>query len=156
MNKRLSPAFRRASPQAGFMLLEVLVALVIFAFGVMALIGLQTRSIRQAAAAEYRSTAEFAANDLVSRMWMTDRSYATLSSNFETGAATGYAAWWSAWQPLLPGTSAKTLAPTVTITSQDGGGTAPVPGSLVTIAIQWKAPADGDTAHRYALEAQIK
>jgi hypothetical protein len=38
----------------------------------------------------------------------------------------------------------------------DGGGTAPVPGSLVTIAIQWKAPADGDTAHRYALEAQIK
>lgn len=136
------------------MLLEVLCAILIFAVGVLALVGLQSASIQQAAAAEYRSTAQLAANDLVSRMWMTDRTFATLSTNYATGATTGYAAWWTAWQPQLPGTSATVLAPKVTVTSVPGGGSAPVPSSLVTITMQWKAP--NSAQHEYTLEAELK
>ena len=137
------------------MLLEVLCALLIFAVGVLALVGLQTVSIQQASAAEYRSMAQLAANDLVSRMWVSDRTAATLQTNFATGAATGYAAWWNAWQPHMPGTSATVLAPTDQFTTVAGGGSAPIPSSLVTITMQWKAPTD-IVAHQYKLEAELK
>jgi type IV pilus assembly protein PilV len=146
---------RAASSQAGFMLLEVLCALLIFAVGVLALVGLQTASIQQAAAAEYRSTAQLAANDLVSRMWISDRTAATLQANFATGASTGYAAWWSAWQPSLPGTSVTVLAPTVQFTTVSGGGSTPVSSSLVTITMNWQAPSDS-AAHKYTLKAELK
>jgi type IV pilus assembly protein PilV len=146
---------RKRLAQGGFMLLEVLCALLIFAIGVVALIGLQYASIQQSSAAEYRSTAQLAANDLVSRMWITDRTYATLNTTFATGATTGYTSWWDAWQPLLPGTSATQLTPTVTVTSVAGGGTTPVPSSLVTITMFWQAPTDS-SQHQYTLEAEIK
>ena len=136
------------------MLLEVLCALLIFAVGVLALVGLQTASIQQAAAAEYRSTAQLAANDLVSRMWISDRTAATLQTNFATGATTGYAAWWRTWQPFLPGTSATVLAPQISFTTVAGGGSSPVSSSIVTIVMQWKTPSD--VAHKYTLTAELK
>ncbi len=138
------------------MLLEVLVAILIFAVGVVGLLGLQTASIRQAAAAEYRSTAQLAANDLISRMWITDRTYATLSTSFAGGATpgAGYAAWWAAWSKFLPGTSSTVLTPTVTVTSVPGGGATSTPSSLVAITIQWKA--SDATTHNYNVEAALK
>lgn len=136
------------------MLLEVLCAVLIFAVGVLALVGLQTASIKQAAAAEYRSTAQLAANDLVSRMWISDHTTTGLQTNFATGAATGYAAWWSNWQPFLPGTSAPALAPQVSFATLPGGGSSPVSSNVVTIFMQWQTPSD--VVHSYTLTAELK
>jgi type IV pilus assembly protein PilV len=146
----------RAPAQGGFMLLEVLVAILIFVIGVVGLLGLQAASIQQAAAAEYRATAQYAANDLISRMWITDRTFATLSANFvsATTPPAAYATWWAAWQSRLPGTSVTTLAPQVTITPVAGGGATPVPSSLVSINMQWMA--SDAVPHSFKVEAEIK
>lgn len=55
--------------QGGLALVEAMVALVIFAFGVLAVVGMQGVSVRQAADAKYRVDASFLANQAIGTMW---------------------------------------------------------------------------------------
>lgn len=137
--------------QHGIVLLEALVALLIFSVGVLGLIGLQAASVKQAAAAEYRSTAVQQANDLISRMWVSDRTDAILQAQFAS-TGDGYKAWTAAWANALPGGDVVD-PPTVTITSQDKGATATLGTNLVSITINWKAP--GDDSRKYTLMARL-
>lgn len=140
--------------QAGFTLLEVLIAILIFAIGVLGIIGLQAASIKEAAGAEYRSTAALQANDIIGRMWASDRTAATLQSNFASPSGTVYLNWLSAVAASgLPGVSAK--PPTVTFTTVAGGGATPVSSSLATVTIFWRAPSD-TAAHSYVALTQLK
>lgn len=149
--RRLNPTRRQTE---GFVLLEALVALLIFSIGVLGLIGLQATSIKQASAAEYRSIATLQANDLISRMWVSDKSTAPLTAMFASSVAgTGYTNWKSDWADALPG--AKDNLPTVTVTSVSGGGATPVSSSQVTVIVYWQAPSD-TTAHNYTVVAQLK
>lgn len=61
-------SLRRYS-QSGAMLLEALIAILIFSLGILAVIGLQAQSIRNSAEAKYRSDASYLANQLIGRMW---------------------------------------------------------------------------------------
>lgn len=58
---------RRA--QHGAMLLEVLVSILIFSFGVLALVGLQGNMTRAQTEAELRAEASFLANEALGLMW---------------------------------------------------------------------------------------
>ena len=58
---------RRA--QQGAYLLEALVGILIFSFGVLGIVGLQAQSIRMTNDAEYRAEAVYMANSLISKMW---------------------------------------------------------------------------------------
>jgi type IV pilus assembly protein PilV len=60
-------------PQRGVMLLEVLIALLIFALGVLGLVGLQARAARDSSQTKYRADATLLANDLLGQMWLTSR-----------------------------------------------------------------------------------
>ncbi len=60
---------RRRNSQSGAMLLEALIAILIFSLGILAIIGLQAQSIRNSAEAKYRSDASYLANQLIGRMW---------------------------------------------------------------------------------------
>jgi type IV pilus assembly protein PilV len=64
----------RARPggQGGFTLLEVLVSLLIFAFGILGLVGLQATAIRFATDAQQRADATFLADQLLGRMLISD------------------------------------------------------------------------------------
>ncbi len=137
--------------QRGIVLLEALVALLIFSVGVLGLIGLQATSVKQAAAAEYRSTAVLQANDLVSRMWVSDRTDAILQAQFAS-TGDGYKAWKTAWANALPG-GGVVPDPEVTITSQPKGATATLGTNQATITIYWQAP--GDDQRKYTLVAQL-
>lgn len=53
----------------GFLLLEVLVALLIFAFGVLGIVGLQAAMIKAQSGSKYRGDAAFLAQELVGNMW---------------------------------------------------------------------------------------
>lgn len=154
-SSRRSHASRGRASQAGIVLLEALCALLIFAVGVLGLVGLQATSVKQAAAAEYRSTAVLQANDLISRMWTTDRSAANWNAQFsDSPAGAGYTAWKNAWVSALPGAEIAGNAPTVAFTAVPGG-IAGTPGtSLATIVITWRAPGD-DKAHQYTVVAQL-
>lgn len=59
-------------PQSGFTLIEVLVSVVIFAFGVLGLVGVQARAIRMSTDAQQRAEATFLADQLLARMLISD------------------------------------------------------------------------------------
>ncbi|MDM0027648.1 type IV pilus modification PilV family protein [Variovorax saccharolyticus] len=137
-------------------MLEALVGLIIFAVGILGLIGLQMASIKQASEAEYRSVAALQANDLISRMWVSDRTAATLQLQFASPDGAGYIAWKDEWAGALPNTA--THAPTVSFTTVDGGGATPVSSSQVEVKVFWKSPGEkaDDPAHSYTTVAQLK
>ena len=60
-----------ASPatQRGSTLLESLIAILVFSFGVLGMVGLQAASIKSISEAKYRTDASFLANELIGQMW---------------------------------------------------------------------------------------
>lgn len=135
----------RRRRQAGFTLIEALVSIVIFSIGILALIALQVVSVRQSGNAKYRSDAALLVNQLIGQMWVSDRTPATLQTNFNTGGAQ-YATWAAAVQAHLPSGAAS--APTVVVAA-DG---------QVTINVFWKAPNEQatDPQHSFTAIARVQ
>jgi type IV pilus assembly protein PilV len=55
--------------QQGFTLIEVMVAVLIFAFGVLGIVGMQARAAQFSVQAEDRARAALLANEIVTQMW---------------------------------------------------------------------------------------
>ena len=133
---------------SGFLLLEVLVAVLIFAVGVVGMIGVQAVSARNATSAKYRSDAALLVNQLIGKMWVSDRTPATLQSNFNTGG-TAYTAWLASVSAALPGVVANSAtAPTVAVDSS----------GVVSVAVYWVAPgeAQAGVSHGITTITQIR
>jgi type IV pilus assembly protein PilV len=111
--------------QAGVMLLEALVAILIFTVGIIAVMGMQAASISQVSAAKYRTDASYLANQIIGKMWVDQTNLATYTS---TGAA-GRVSWDATVAATLPG----------------GTGTIAIAGTQVTVTIQWTPPNEGIT-----------
>ncbi|MGW8392840.1 type IV pilus modification PilV family protein [Pseudoduganella sp. HUAS MS19] len=60
---------RTLRQQGGIVLVEALVAIVIFAFGVLAIVGLQSASVRQVSDAKYRIDAANVVSQSLGAMW---------------------------------------------------------------------------------------
>ncbi|MFT4241069.1 MAG: type IV pilus modification protein PilV [Acidovorax sp.] len=152
---RTQSTVRRPKGQRGFSIIEVLVALLIFAVGLLGVAGLYASTSRAATGAEFRTTAAMLANDLIARMWMSDRTAATLQANFGSESeGTSYTAWKTeVLNSGLPGLSDSDLAPSVTFSTVAGGGSSDST-SLATITIYWKGPGD-DSRHQYVAMAQM-
>ncbi|SEF28182.1 type IV pilus modification protein PilV [Variovorax sp. NFACC27] len=122
MKRRLPLSASSGAPrQSGFALLEVLVSILIFSFGVLGLVGLQARAISLSTDAEDRNRAALLANDIASAMWL-----GKSVSAVDTSAG-------SAWQKRA--------------SAQDQGGlpnggitVTPVGTNGADIVITWKAP----------------
>lgn len=131
--------------QGGFTLIEGLVSILIFSFGVLALVRMQASAIQQSSDARYRSEASLLANHLIGQMWVTDRTATTLQTSFNTGGD-AYATWLANVEATLP--TAAATAPTVSVSAQ----------GVATINLFWKAPYEEPSApaHRYTIVAQIR
>jgi type IV pilus assembly protein PilV len=117
-----------ARKQSGFMLLEVLVSILIFSLGVLALIGLQAKMTRAQTASKARADAGYLANELIGVIWSDT---AHLSSYSSTGCA-GYARckdWQNKVAASLPGGVGA-----VTFTSAS---------NKIDITITWTQSSDG-------------
>lgn len=125
------------------MLLEPLVALLIFSMGILAIVGMQAASIKLAGDAKYRTDASLLANQLIGQMWVSDRSVAALQAGYSSPSGTTYTAWLNQVKAVLPGAGAN--PPTVTINTGN---------SLVTVNVFWQVP--GAPAHSHIVIAQIK
>lgn len=144
---RFRPLPVRAAPrraQSGAFLLEALIGVLIFAFGILGLVGLQAVAIRNTNDLQYRGEAIQIANAAMGRMWTMDR---TKLSAFYTGdkgsGGDGYMALVEA-ATRLPGVSADdNLKPTVVVV--DGPSTS---SNLVTVTMRWQLPGD-PTPHQY-------
>lgn len=158
MKKNLSK-----TSQSGVMLIEALIAILIFSVGVLGIIGLQASAIKASSDAQYRSEAALLANDLIGRMWAGDRTQATLQANYNS-ATNGvlFQQWaWVGTNAGAPGTQAAPAPGTVlralpgamtnppTVVVAPSGGT-----SQVTITIFWQVPGEA-TAHNYVAMAQV-
>jgi type IV pilus assembly protein PilV len=146
-----------APHQQGVMMMEALVAILIFAIGILGLVASQRSAVQGASEAQYRAIAAAQANDLISRMWLSDRTATTLQASFGSSAAgTGYTSWLTAVKSSgLPNVAS--YPPSVTFSTVTGGGSSAVSSSLATIKVYWKAPGDTSSqAHYYTALAQLK
>jgi type IV pilus assembly protein PilV len=137
--------------QRGVMLLEALIAILIFSVGILGLVGLQATAVKQSTDARLRSEAAQLADRLLGQMWADDRATAALQAKYNTcltDSCADYQEWVRSVASSLPGvTLASPLRPAVTV---DNAG-------IVTISIFWSAPGDdGSAPHRYDVEAQIQ
>lgn len=140
--------------QTGMMLIEALVAILIFSIGILGVLGLQASASQQSADARHRAVAAQYADQLLGQMWVdtrTESSLRTLYATCSTATCPAYTTWATAVAQGLPGVDLLgTTKPDVSVSS-DGTG-------VIGITVRWQTPADaaaGTAFHQFNMEAQI-
>jgi type IV pilus assembly protein PilV len=135
--------------QSGSVLLEALIAILLFSMGMLALAGVQAAAIKNAAEAKYRAEASFLANQIIAQMWGENpANLASYQHNPATGAPCNFSggasanpnvvAWLGAGSTPAPGTVAGNL-PGAPSTRQQ---IVIAAGNVVTVTICWQPPTD--------------
>lgn len=138
--------------QHGAMLLEALIAILIFSIGILGVVGMQAMTVKQSTDARYRVEAALLAQQLVGKMWVANRNSATLKANFSSCTTStscpDFTAWYGTVTQKLPGVQlVGPTAPEVAISDVDG---------TVKITLRWRAPGDDAAApHSYNMLARI-
>ena len=151
---RKTPFQVRPNAQRGSFLLEALISVLIVAFGVLGLIGLQARAIQNVDDAQYRAEAAYMANALLGQMWL--HNPLTLVADFASAGAGPNYTEFKAWAgQRLPGSTAN--PPLVTVIIRPA---VVPPGPTIAdvrIQIRWLAPGEpaGATAHVYDIVATV-
>jgi len=136
--------------QGGVMLLEALIAILIFSIGILAVVGMQATTIRNVTDSKHRTEAAFLANKLLSQMWTDAGNIATYAYPGSGAVPTRLTGWVGQVNTRLP--AAETVPPIVTIT---GAGAT---GALVTIQVRWQLPEEaskGVPPHNYTVVASV-
>ena len=115
--------FTNKKAQSGMLLIEVMIAVLIFSFGLLGLVGLQVVSTQNSTNAEERTRASMLANDIVSVMWVTN------SLNPSTDIAS--------WKTLVADSTKGGLS--------NATGDVTVVGNVATVTISWKSPSKKST-----------
>lgn len=143
------------------MLLEALIAILIFSLGILGVIGMQASAVKISRDAKYRTDASLLANELIGQMWSGNRDGLTLQTNFqgdgEQAGATNvltdgpaFTPWFVRVGNVLPGSIEN--PPQVTVTPGVAG--PPRTSSQVSVTVRWRAPND-TAAHSYRVIVQI-
>lgn len=134
---RRAPA-RRAS--SGIVLIEALVGILIFAMGVLGIVGLQAAMTKAQTSSKFRGDASYLASGLFGTMWADD--IAVNLSKYTTAGCASYGPcndWSTKVAAALPG---GTTAVTVDAARN------------VTVTIQWTVPNEG--THSYTTSASLQ
>ena len=113
--------------EKGSVLLEAIVAILIFSLGVLGVAGLQAHSIKDSSDAKYRADAAFLANQLVSQMMVDQTNIASYAGEDGDGPTTKQK-WFTNVRELLPNAGA-----TVTVENQPCT-------AAVSITVGWCSP----------------
>lgn len=154
--------------QAGVMLIEALIAILIFSIGILAVVGMQSIALKNVAESRSRSEAAFLASELVAQMWIdqnitpggANTSNVTLGNYGYGGTGTVPArlgtispptGWIGRVVTKLPG--ATTSLPKVTITNPTTS------GATVKIELFWQNPEEASLSlppHKHVVVASIQ
>ena len=116
------------STQKGVVLLEAMIAILIFSMGVLAIVGLQAAMVKNTADSKYRADACFIAQQRIGMMWSDPNNLASyLEADTDISS-------------LLPGG-------TRTVTQ-------PVAGQF-TVTVRWQQPGAGESLHTFTTTARI-
>lgn len=141
--------------QTGSVILEALIAILIFSIGILALIGMQSTAINNVADAKYRNTAGFLADQMVGIIWAGRLNAANANASnvmvaspdpaFACNPCTGANgnAYTQSW-----------IASGVQANLPQGTGSITIAGPVVTVTVGWQPPKDA-VAHRHVVSAYI-
>jgi type IV pilus assembly protein PilV len=136
--------------QRGSFLLEALMSVLIVAFGILGLIGLQARAFQNIDDAQYRAEAAYLANQLIGQMWVSNQK--TLVADFDSsGTGAGYTEFQTWVRQRLPGAANAGNDPVVTITPSAAG---TANSSDILVQIFWQPPGE-PSRHRLDVTATI-
>jgi len=167
MREPLQPRGR----ERGVMLIEVLIAILIFSIGILAVVGMQSVAIKNVTESKHRSEAAFLAEGLMAQMWI-DQNINLVTqlntSNVNTanynypgsgtvparlGTITPPTGWIGGLVTKLPGSTLPGVLPKVTITNPTTS------GATVKIEIFWRLPEEttlGLPPHSHTVMASIQ
>src|SRR5271165_2511331 len=92
VDKAMTSQLKSPSCQSGAYLLEALIGILIFALGVLGIVGLQAASLRTTTDSSLRAEAVFAANQLMGQMWADVQG--SLVANYSSASAGAtYTSW---------------------------------------------------------------
>lgn len=125
--------------QRGSVLLEALVAVLVFSVGLLGLAGFQAAAVRAQTDARARADAAFVANQMVGDMWsLSPGALADCSGTYDATSTGCGGKWGDRIAQSLP----------------DGSAVVAVNDTQVTITLSWKMPGAGET-HNYVHVANI-
>jgi type IV pilus assembly protein PilV len=120
---------------SGVVLLEVLISMVLFSFGVLGMIGLQVIATQNSVNSQDRAVASILANDMVSLMWIKKSDSITAAA-----IATDIAVW-------------KTKVSQSVLANPLGDVTQA--GNVITVTVTWKAPTKTSSDNRNKYETNV-
>jgi type IV pilus assembly protein PilV len=151
-----SCSFKR---QGGALLIESLIAIGIFSFGMLGLIGMQATAIKQSADAKMRADASYLAAQMIGQMWidrsnLNDYQYQETTTDITTCTFTGNSASTNVTSWLGSATQKDTVLGALPnanaqITVQTGN------TGQVSVTVCWRAPQES-TTHNFTTTALIK
>ena len=139
--------------QGGVVLLEALVAILIFSIGILAIVGLQGAAVKTATDARYRSEAAFLASELMSQIWADAPNVAQYEYPGSGAVPTRLDRWVTRVSDRLPGASVASGLPPIIDYNTD-----PTLGAIVEITVRWRMPEEasqGLPAHTHRMRANI-
>jgi len=123
--------------ERGVMLLEALIAILIFSIGILAVVGMQSIAIKDVTSAKYRSEAAYLAQELLSQMWTDNGNIGTYAYTGTGTVPTKIADWVAKVQQKLPDSTNQ--LPIVTLTNPTPNAVTPT-GATVQITVRWRLP----------------
>lgn len=124
---------RRAA--RGLSLIEVLVVIVLFSFGLIGMVAMQAKAVQNSVSAEDSTRAALLANDLVSQMW------ANGNINLPSSVVTD-------WSNGVADATARGLP--------NGTGTVSITAGIATVTVTWRAPHEPvGTVHTYTTQVRM-
>lgn len=121
--------------QQGVVLLESMIAILIFSMGILALVGLQTAMVKNTSDAKYRSEATFVAQQKIGEIWTNSKNFPVCPA----GDLADYIVVDEDISALLPA-GKRTVAVS--------------PERVVTVTVTWQLP--GEALHNYTTNARIE
>ena len=136
-----------AGKQAGVVLIEALLGILIFSIGILALIGMQSVAVKNTTDARYRSEAAYLANSILSQIRL-DMGNLVFYDDSNSGVLAQRSAWRNQVEALLPGVNIATAqrVPGIAILPGPSYAGDTDPPSQVTVTIRWLQP--GETEER--------
>ena len=150
--------------QKGVMLIEALIAILIFSIGILAVVGMQSIAIKNVTESRSRSEAAFLAGELLAQMWI-DQNISPAGANTSNvnvgnydyqgsgGVPPRLTGWVARVNSKLPGATQPGVKPKVTITNANAN------GATVKIELFWQQPEEASLAippHTYVVIASVQ
>jgi type IV pilus assembly protein PilV len=135
--------------ERGVMLIEALIAILVFSIGILAVVGMQSVAIKNVTDAKVRSDAGFLVNEMLAQIW---NDAGNINSYQYAGSGTNprLTGWLAKVNARLPDSA--NVPPIITVT-----GGAPS-GGLVQITVRWRMPEEatqGLPPHQHSVLATI-